>query len=135
MAPAKLIPGNCRSLPNKWVLSDSSRAPGPKLKDGANHINDWNNRKPMLVLFRKYIAQFDKPISEIESTLEKPRFNNTGGRVYTSGKDYGQVSVKSIKLSAEIDGGRKEIKLFASFFGALFDTGDVWQVTSDDVNG
>ena len=34
-------------------------------------FKNWKNKKPKFTLFPKYIAQFNKPTSEIESSLKK----------------------------------------------------------------
>jgi len=95
----------------------------------------WNNKKPKFTLFPKYVAKFDKPVSEIESALEKIQFKKISNRTFSRGKVYGDFSAKAIKLSAEVDEENSQIKIYASFFGILFDTGDIWQITSDIVNG
>ncbi len=95
----------------------------------------WNNKKPKFILFPKYVAKFDKPVSEIESALEKIQFKKISNRTFSRGKIYGDFSAKAIKLSAEVDEKNSQIKIYASFFGILFDTGDIWQITSDIVNG
>jgi hypothetical protein len=48
---------------------------------------------------------------------------------------YGDFSANSIKLTVEVDENNKKVTVHASFFGILFDTGDVWQVMSDIING
>jgi len=90
--------------------------------------------KPKFVLFPKYIAKFETPVETIESTLLKLGFSKTASGQFSCGKVYGDFSAKSIKLSATIDQPNNQIKVCASFFGILFDTGDIWQVTSDIVN-
>ena len=82
-------------------------------------------------MLSKYVAKFDKPVSEIEYSLEKIQFKKINKRTFTRGKVYGDFSTKAMKLSAEVDDEKKQIKVYASFFGVLFDTGDIWQVTSD----
>ena len=94
----------------------------------------WKNKKPRFTLFPKYIAQFNKPISEIETALEKIQFKKTIKNNYTRGKVYGDFSAKAIKLSVVIDEEKKQIKIYSSFFGILFDTGDIWQVAADIIN-
>lgn len=94
----------------------------------------WRNKKPKFVLFPKYVAKFDKPVTEIESALEKIQFKKSSNRTFDRGKIYGDFSAKAIKLSVDIDEEKSQIKVHASFFGILFDTGDIWQVTSDIVN-
>jgi len=97
-------------------------------------FKSWKNKKPKFTLFPKYIAQFTKPISEIEAALEKIQFKKTTENNYTRGKVYGDFSAKAIKLSVEIDEEKKQIKIYSSFFGILFDTGDIWQVVADIIN-
>ncbi len=95
----------------------------------------WRDVKPKISLFPKYVAKFDKSVSEIESNLKKMQFNKTGNNIFSRGKVYGDFSVKSIKLAVEVDEVNKQIKVYAPLFGVLFDAGDVWQVTSDIING
>ena len=97
-------------------------------------FKSWKNKKPKFTLFPKYIAQFTKPISEIETSLEKIQFKKTTKNNYTRGKVYGDFSAKAIKLSVEIDEENKQFKIYSSFFGILFDTGDIWQVAADIIN-
>ena len=94
----------------------------------------WTPQKPKFTLFPKYIAQFNKPISEIESSLEKIQFKKNGNNNYTRGKVYADFSAKAIQLSVEIDEEKKQIKIYSSYFGLLFDTGDIWQVASEIIN-
>ena len=89
--------------------------------------------KPKFTFFPKYIAKFDKPIDEIESTLVALEFIKNDDDIYSRGKVYGDFSAKSVKLSVVLNGQSKEIKVYASFLCILFDTGDIWQLTSDIV--
>ncbi len=89
--------------------------------------------KPKLTFFPKYILSFNNTIDEIESSLTTLGFNKNIKGVFTRGKIYGDFSAKAIKLSVEVNEQTKEIKVYASFFGILFDTGAVWQVTADIV--
>ena len=68
------------------------------------------------------------------SALEKNQFKKIDNGKYSRGKVYGDFSAKAIKLSVEIDEEKKQVKVYASFFGVLFDTGDIWKVTSEIVN-
>jgi len=96
-------------------------------------FKEHKESKPKFTFFPKYIAKFDKPINEIESTLVALEFEKNEDNMYTRGKVYGDFSAKAIKLSVELNEQSKEIKVYASFFGILFDTGDIWQLTSDIV--
>jgi len=87
--------------------------------------------KPKCTLFPKYSANFDTPVSQIKENLEALDFKALNETTYTRGKVYGDFSAKAIKLTVTIDEENKHIKVYASFFGILFDTGDIWQVTSD----
>lgn len=91
--------------------------------------------KPKFTLFPKYTAIFEKPIDEIESALLAQEFMKNENGSYSRGKVYGDFSAKSIKLSVTVNEQSKEVSVYASFFGILFDTGDIWQVTSDILNG
>lgn len=95
----------------------------------------WSLKKPKFVLFPKYIAKYDVPISEIISALEKIQFKKGKDKTFTRGKVYGDFSAKAIKLTVEVDEKNSQVKVYASFFGIVFDTGDIWQITSDIVNG
>lgn len=97
-------------------------------------FRNWGNKKPKFSLFPKYIAKFNKPVTEIEAALEKIEFVKVDEGRYTREKVYGDFSAKAIKLAVDIDKENNNIKVYASFFGILFDTGDIWQVTSDIVN-
>ena len=95
----------------------------------------WTDKKPKFVLFPKYIASFDKPVNEIKSSLENNQFVLVGNNRYSRGKFYGDFSANAIKLSVDIDEDKKQVKVYASFWGILFDTGDIWKVTSDIIHG
>lgn len=91
--------------------------------------------KPKFALFPKYIAVFDRPIGDIEKSLESLEFKKTNTGIYSRGKVYGDFSANAIKISVKIGAQESQIKVYASFFGILFDTGDIWQVTTDILNG
>jgi len=90
--------------------------------------------KPSFALFPKYIATYNKPVSEIEKNLENLKFNQVDANTYSRGKIYGDFSAKAIKITVKINNEISQIKVYASFFGVAFDTGDIWQLTSDIVN-
>jgi hypothetical protein len=94
----------------------------------------WKGNKPKFVLFPKYTAKFETSVEAIESALLNLGFSKSASGQFSRGKVYGDFSAKSIKLSVTIDTPTNQIKVCASFFGILFDTGDIWQVTSDIVN-
>lgn len=87
--------------------------------------------RPKFTFFPKYISPFDNTLDQIESSLAALEFKKNGKDTYTRGKIYGDFSIKAIRLSVEVNEQSRELKVYASFFGILFDTGDVWQVTTD----
>lgn len=93
----------------------------------------WQGEKPSFVLFPKYIAQYSLLEKEMVSNIQdigftlKPGSTNT----YTRGKLYGDFSAKFVKLHIEIDQDMKSIKVFTPFLGIVFDTGDLWMITSN----
>jgi hypothetical protein len=95
----------------------------------------FGHNKPKFTLFPKYTAKFDKSIADIDSALLAQEFKKNEKGSYTRGKVYGDFSAKSIKLSVVVNEQSREIFVCSSFFGILFDTGDIWQVTSDILNG
>ena len=94
-----------------------------------------SNPKPKFVFFPKYVASFDKPADEIFKKLQSLEFSPTKNGAYSRGKVYGDFSAKSIKLTVEVNEKESTVKVYSSFFGVLFDTGDIWQVTTDIVSG
>ncbi|OUR74585.1 hypothetical protein A9Q78_00170 [Methylophaga sp. 41_12_T18] len=91
--------------------------------------------KPSFSLFPKYVAQFEQSVADIEAALLEQAFHKNHDGSFSRGKVYGDFSAKSIKLSVTIDQSAKQIRVYASFFGILFDTGDVWQLTADILTG
>lgn len=94
-------------------------------------FRNWKNSKPRFTLFPKYIAQFDIPVDKLESNLATLKFEKQAEASYSRGKVYGDFSANAIKLSVIINNEDKTIKVCSSFFGILFGTGDIWQVTAD----
>lgn len=91
--------------------------------------------KPKFTLFPKYVVNLDRPIAEIELSLMKLGFKKGKNGAFSRGKIYGDFSAKSIKLSVDINEEEKRMTIHASFLGILFDTGDIWQVTTDIITG
>lgn len=101
----------------------------------ATPFKRFKGKRPKFVMFPKYIAAFERPVSEIETALEHNGFTKVNEGIYTRGKIYGDFSARAIRLTVEVDGENNGIKIYASIFGILFDTGDIWQACSDIVNG
>lgn len=93
------------------------------------------NKKPLIALFPKYIAKFDQPLSDIESSLEKMKFRKINNTTYNGVKIYRRWSGKVINLNVEIDKETRQIKVCSSFFGIALDAGGIWQITSNIING
>ncbi len=91
--------------------------------------------KPRFTLFPKYTAHFGGAVDELENSLRALGFHEKEDGVFSRGKVYGDFSANAIKLTVEIDKNEKQIKVYASVFGILFDTGDIWQVTADILRG
>lgn len=90
--------------------------------------------KPKLAIFPKYVACFESSVDEIEQSLAQLEFILNEEGLYTRSKAYGDFAAKNIKLSVEVDEQAKKLKVYSPFIGILFDTGDLWQVTSDILN-
>lgn len=95
----------------------------------------WQKRKPKFTLFPKYVASFDRPLAEIKSALGRLQFNKTGALRFSRGKIAGDFSARHIRLAVAIDAEKKQVRIYAPVFGILFDTGDIWQLTSDIIHG
>lgn len=92
--------------------------------------------RPIITLFPKYIATFQRPIEDIELSLAALGFKGTADPgFYYRGKTGGGFSAKSVKLSVKLDKENSTIKVQTSFLGILFDMGDIWQVTNDILTG
>lgn len=95
------------------------------------------NIKPKFVFFPKYKADFNSSISNIETSLNKLGFVEIKKSEYSRGKFYGDfsTSIKYIKLSVKLNKEAKRFTVCASFLGILFDTGDIWQLATDILDG
>ena len=84
-------------------------------------------------MFPKYIAQYSLLEKEMVSNIQDIGFTLKQGstNIYMRGKLYGDFSAKFVKLHIEIDQDMKSIKVFTPFIGILFDTGDIWTITSE----
>jgi hypothetical protein len=95
----------------------------------------YGGTKPKLAFFPKYIADYQKSIENVEESLAILGFKPSADPTYFyRGKVYGDLSAKRIKLSVKINEKDSQIQVQASALGILFDTGDVWQVTTDILN-
>jgi hypothetical protein len=92
--------------------------------------------KPGLVLFPKYIASYQRGDADIELSIGQLGFrrNETTG-LYYRGTVRSGLNTKSISLTISVDRENKEISIYSTFFGILFDNGDIWKLAHDVVNG
>lgn len=92
--------------------------------------------KPSFVFFPKYLASYQRNDADVELTIMQLGFRrNELTGLYARGTVRSGLSTKSIKLTISMDRDKKEIAVYSSFFGVLFDNGDIWQLTHDVVNG
>jgi hypothetical protein len=92
--------------------------------------------KPNFVLFPKYLAKYQRTDDEIEKTLAELAFKqNPLTGLYTRGKVRNGIFSKSIKLTISFDREKKEVAVYSSFACILYDDGEIWQLTTDIVNG
>ncbi|MFT5444959.1 MAG: hypothetical protein ACI9DC_000119 [Gammaproteobacteria bacterium] len=98
-------------------------------------FREWKNRKPAFTIFPKYVGQFTRPVDEVRATLVKLKFERQASGAYVRGKVYGDFSAKSIKVYVDIDVAKNEVHVGGAFFGVLFDSGDLWQLTSEILTG
>ncbi len=93
----------------------------------------FNSVKPKFVLFPKYKAKYEVTKQVVESNIEQMGFVQKEDGIYHRGKVYGDFSANKIKLAIEIDEMESELKIYASFFGVLFDNGDLWEITEQAI--
>ncbi|RVU86637.1 hypothetical protein EOL70_04100 [Leucothrix sargassi] len=92
--------------------------------------------KPGFVFFPKYKANYEREDSEIELTIGQLGFRrNELTGLYHRGTLRTGLTTKSIKLTIDLDRENKSFSIYSTFFGILFDNGDVWQLTHDIVHG
>jgi len=83
----------------------------------------------------KYKAEFSGPLQDIRQCLQSHGFRqqDSNENVYYRGSDYGDFSIKWMKLIVEVEPDNRQIKLSSPNLIA-FDTGDVWQLLADILN-
>lgn len=92
--------------------------------------------KPKFVFFPKYIASYQRTDADIELTIKQLGFTrNEMTGLYNRGTVRTGLTTKSVKLTLSMDREKKEIAICSSYFGILYDNGDIWQLTHDVVNG
>ncbi|PWQ97572.1 hypothetical protein [Leucothrix arctica] len=92
--------------------------------------------KPGIVFFPKYIAAYTRSDADVALTIGQLGFRrNEMTGLYSRGTMRTGLNTKSIKLTISMDYEKKEISIYSSFFGILFDNGDIWQLAHDAING
>lgn len=92
--------------------------------------------KPGFVLFPKYSASYQRTDEEVALSIMQLGFRPSGKKdLYARGTLRTGLTTKSIKLTIFLDRENKEIQVYSTFFGILYDNGDVWQVTHNAVHG
>jgi len=92
--------------------------------------------RPSFEFFPKYIANYEREFEEVELSIRQLGFRPNGKpNQYSRGTVRTGLTTKSIKLTIELDREKKQISIFSTFFGILFDNGDVWQLTNDAIVG
>lgn len=92
--------------------------------------------KPSFVFFPKYSASYQRSDEEVEQSIMQLGFRPSGAKdQYARGTLRTGLTTKSVKLTISLDREKKEIQIYSSFFGILYDNGDIWQVTHHAVHG
>ena len=99
-------------------------------------LKPMTETKPGFVLFPKYIANYERDDAEIEQSIGQLGFrrNDLTG-LYQRGTLRTGLTTKSIKLTIKMDRENKQISIYSTYFGILFDNGDIWQLAHDIING
>ena len=92
--------------------------------------------KPSFVFFPKYRASYQRSDDEVVLTIQHSGFRPSDTKDhYTRGTIREGLGTKSIKLTVFVNHEKKEIEVYSTFFGVLYDNGGVWQLTHDIVHG
>ena len=89
--------------------------------------------RPKLVFHPKYEVRFDTSLENLRKALSEMGFApiTDDQLVYGRGKWWGDLSIRSAKIRAEIDAAQGTFKLYAPYLGMFFDTGDLWGVADE----
>lgn len=92
--------------------------------------------KPRFVLFPKYIGTYQRDDVEVEQTIKQLGFvrNDLTG-LYNRDKVRNGLRTKSIKLTINMDRENKQVSVYSSYFGIIYDDGEIWQLTHDVLYG
>jgi len=95
----------------------------------------WKNKRPSFVLFPKYIAQYSSSTEDVISRIQELGFIpvDQSNKRFIRGKAFGDFSAKWMKLEILLESEKQEFRVFAPFFGIIFDNGDLWKIISNIV--
>ena len=97
---------------------------------------DLADTKPMIAFFPKYRLDIST-VKDIENNLVQAGFHTIQNDRpdWYRGRNFGDFSVKLMKLRLRISEDRQSAVLATPFFGVVFDTGDLWTVGKQIVDG
>ena len=92
--------------------------------------------KPRFVLFPKYIGSYQRDDADVEQTIKQLGFQrNDSTGLYNRDKVRNGLRTKSIKLTISMDRENKQVSVYSTYFGILYDDGEIWQLTHDVLYG
>ena len=92
--------------------------------------------KPRFVLFPKYIGSYQRDDADVEQTIKQLGFQrNDSTGLYNRDKVRNGLRTKSNKLTISMDRESKQVSVYSTYFGILYDDGEIWQLTHDVLYG
>ena len=92
--------------------------------------------KPRFVLFPKYIGDYQRDDADVERTIKQMGFQrNDSTGLYNRDKVRNGLRTKSIKLTISMDRENKQVSVYSTYFGIIYDDGEIWQLTHDVLYG
>ena len=92
--------------------------------------------KPRVVFFPKYIGSYQRDDADVEQTILQMGFKrNDSTGLYNRDKVRNGLRTKSIKLTIQMDRENKQVSVYSSYFGIVYDDGEIWQLTHDVLYG
>ena len=92
--------------------------------------------KPRFVFFPKYIGSYQRDDADVEQTILQMGFKRNDSKgLYNRDKVRNGLRTKSIKLTIQMDRENKQVSVYSSYFGIVYDDGEIWQLTHDVLYG
>lgn len=92
--------------------------------------------KPRFIFFPKYIGSYQRDEADVEQTIKQMGFvRNDRTGLYNRDKVRNGLRTKSIKLTIQMDRENKQVSVYSSYFGIVYDDGEIWQLTHDVIYG